>query len=311
MAWTRTGAFALAVALALTGCRTSAPAKPPVPTAERGTVKLTGFEVPYAVDGSGRPCIVYALLEYHRRAFSDRFKRGLRCAFVQARFAIPSAPADEARPFTVDAAVADLEAVRIALGMTRFVLVGHSIQGTVALAYALKYPEHVSHVVAIGALPELSPALERMATEKWERDASPERKTIHEYNRAALTPAALAKMSPPQAAVADVVADAAKRWHDPRFDERPFLSQDEFNVPVVTQLFGTEYHLFQGDALVKPPVFLAMGRFDFAVPLEMWTPHRARFRDLTFEVFERSGHTPQVEEAELFDARLLAWLSSR
>ncbi len=62
---------------------------------------------------------------------------------------------------------------------------------------------------------------------------------------------------------------------------------------------------------MKPPVFLAMGRFDFVAPLDAWTPYRARFRDLTLAVFERSGHTPQVEETESFDARLLAWLASR
>ena len=304
-------ACAAIVSLALAGCRAAAPAPNAAPRVERGTVKLPGFEVPYVVEGQGRPCIVYALVEYHRRAFSDRFKGELRCVFVQARFAIPGVPADRAKPFTVEAAVEDLEAVRAALGMTRFVLVGHSIQGTVALAYALRYPDRVSHVVSIGSVPELSPALERAATEKWDREASPERKAIHERNRAALTAEALAKLSPAQAVVADIVADAAKRWYDPRFDERPLLSGDEFNVPVTMQLFGAEYHLFRDEAVVKPPVFLAMGRFDFAAPLETWTGHRARFRDLAFEVFERSGHVPQVEEGEPFDARLLAWLSSR
>ncbi len=309
----RTGAVCCSAvaSVALAGCRADAPVAPPAAASERGTVRLAGFEVPYVVEGQGRPCMVYALLEYHRRAFSDRFKRELRCAFVQARFAIPGAPADPARPFTVDAAVEDLEAVRAALGMTRFVLVGHSIQGTVALAYALRHPEHVTHVVSIGPVPELSPALEKVAQEEWEREASTERKAIHERNRAALSPKALAKMSPAQAVVADIAADAAKRWHDPRFDERPLLSRDEFNVPVTAQLFGAEYHLFRGDARVKPPVLLAVGRFDFAAPLEAWTPHRPRFQDLTLAVFDRSGHTPQVEEAELFDARLLAWLSSR
>lgn len=296
----------LAVLASLAACRTGAPAAQP---AERGTVKLPGFDVPYVVEGAGRPCIVYGLVEYGRRAFSDRLKGELRCAYVQTRLAIPAVLADPARPFTVDAAVEDLEAVRAALGMNRFVLVGHSIMGTVALAYALKYPDRVAQVVSVGPVPALSPALERIAAEKWETQASPERKAIYQQARAALTPEALAKMSPAQAVVADVVADAAKRWYDLRFDERPLLSRDEFNVPVTTQLFGSEYHLFQGDGLVKPRVFLAVGRFDFAAPLEAWTGQRARFRDLAFEVFEKSGHVPQVEEAGAFDDRLLAWLS--
>lgn len=301
----------LSLILALAGCRSSAPAPTANAAAERGTVKLGGFEVPYVVEGSGRPCIVYALLEYHRRAFSDRFKGELRCAFVQARFAIPAAPADPARPFTVDAAVEDLEAVRAALGMSRFVLVGHSIQGTVALAYALRYPQHVSHVVAIGATPELSATFQAAVEEHWMTEASPERKAIHERNRAALTEEALSKVAPGEAVVADIAADAAKRWHDPRFDERPLLSLDRWNVPVVMQMFGSEYRLFRGDEQVGVPAFLAMGRSDFAVPHAVWEPYRARFRDLTLAVFDRSGHTPQVEESQAFDSRLLAWLASR
>ncbi len=302
-------AFSLAVLVSLAACRTGTPAAQPATPVDRGTVKLAGFEVPYVVEGAGRPCIVYGLVEYGRRAFSDRLKGVLRCAYVQTRLAIPAAPADPARPFTVDAAVEDLESVRAALGMSRFVLVGHSVLGTVVLAYALKYPDRVTHVVSIGSVPELSPGLERVAAEKWETQASPERKAISQQARAALTPEALAKMSPAQAVVADIVADAAKRWYDPRFDERPLLSRDEFNVPVTTQLFGSEYHLFQGDALVKPRAFLAVGRFDFAAPLEAWAGQRGRFRDLAFEVFEKSGHVPQVEEAGTFDDRLLAWLS--
>ncbi len=57
------------------------------------------------------------------------------------------------------------------------------------------------------------------------------------------------------------------------------------------------------------PVFLALGRYDFLVaPPSSWDRVRLAFRDLTVRVFERSGHTPQFEEAELFDAELLGWI---
>jgi len=297
--------------LAVGACRTSPARSAPSTADERGTVKVAGFDVPYVIEGTGRPCIVYSLLEYHRRAFSDRFKHELRCAFVQARFAIPGAPADPAHPFTVDAAVEDLEAVRSALGMSRFVLVGHSIQGTVALAYALRYPQHVSHVISIGSLPEVTEAFEVATGTYWDREATPERKAIDAEKRAALTKEVLATMTPSEAVVADIVADGAKRWYEPRFDERPLLSRDTFNAAVATQLFSSEYRLFRADEQVQPPTLLAVGRFDFVCPYTAWEPHRARFRDLTFVLFGRSGHTPQVEEAAAFDARVAAWLDRR
>ena len=51
------------------------------------------------------------------------------------------------------------------------------------------------------------------------------------------------------------------------------------------------------------------GRYDYLIaPPSAWDPLRDKFNDLTVRVFERSGHTPQFEEPELFDAELLSWL---
>jgi proline iminopeptidase len=56
-------------------------------------------------------------------------------------------------------------------------------------------------------------------------------------------------------------------------------------------------------------VFLALGRYDFVVARpSSWDRIRAKFRNLTVRVFERSGHTPPYEEPELFDAELLRWI---
>ena len=57
------------------------------------------------------------------------------------------------------------------------------------------------------------------------------------------------------------------------------------------------------------PVLLALGRCDYLVaPDHAWDAYRPAFHDLTIRVFENSGHTPQLEEAALFDATLLAFL---
>ena len=61
---------------------------------------------------------------------------------------------------------------------------------------------------------------------------------------------------------------------------------------------------------LERPVWLGLGRYDFLVaPPSSWDRVRPHLRDLTVRVFERSGHTPQYEEAERFDAELLAWLA--
>jgi DNA-binding winged helix-turn-helix (wHTH) protein/pimeloyl-ACP methyl ester carboxylesterase len=50
-----------------------------------------------------------------------------------------------------DAWVHDLETVMDAAGLDKFVLMGHSQGGAVAIAYAVRHPERVSHLVLCGA----------------------------------------------------------------------------------------------------------------------------------------------------------------
>lgn len=55
------------------------------------------------------------------------------------------------KTLTFDDLVADLEAVVEAAGLKRFILLGCCQGGPVAIAYAARHPEHVSHLVLYGA----------------------------------------------------------------------------------------------------------------------------------------------------------------
>jgi proline iminopeptidase len=52
-------------------------------------------------------------------------------------------------PFTVETAVADLEALREHWGVERWVVLGHSWGATLGLAYSLSYPEHTYALIYI------------------------------------------------------------------------------------------------------------------------------------------------------------------
>jgi pimeloyl-ACP methyl ester carboxylesterase len=56
--------------------------------------------------------------------------------------------------YTRDSFVGDLEGVRAALGLERFVLVGHSMGGLNSVAYVNRYPEHVRALVLVDVGPE-------------------------------------------------------------------------------------------------------------------------------------------------------------
>ena len=71
--------------------------------------------------------------------------------------------------FSIDAWVEDLEAVVDAAGVERFSLLGLSNGGAVAVAYAIKHPERVSHLVLCGAF--LQGRLRRDASPKARSEA--------------------------------------------------------------------------------------------------------------------------------------------
>src|SRR5512137_1150350 len=50
---------------------------------------------------------------------------------------------------TMENLTADADALRQALGFDKWVVLGHSFGGNVALEYALRYPQHTSHLVLI------------------------------------------------------------------------------------------------------------------------------------------------------------------
>nr|MBA3751661.1 alpha/beta hydrolase [Candidatus Dependentiae bacterium] len=44
-------------------------------------------------------------------------------------------------------------------------------------------------------------------------------------------------------------------------------------------------------------------------PFFTWESLRPQFKNITIRLFEKSSHTPQLEEAENFDRVLLEWLN--
>jgi pimeloyl-ACP methyl ester carboxylesterase len=56
------------------------------------------------------------------------------------------------------------------------------------------------------------------------------------------------------------------------------------------------------------PLFLALGRYDYAVPHTMWSGVKVKVPQLTHRMFERSGHFPMLEEDRLFDTQVVQWL---
>jgi proline iminopeptidase len=70
-----------------------------------------------------------------------------RLVFIDERGSGKSEKLEDVSKYTVEAMVEDVEAVRVALDLGRINLLGHSFGGVLAQAYALKYQQHLAHLI--------------------------------------------------------------------------------------------------------------------------------------------------------------------
>lgn len=280
-------------------------------TSESGYVTITGGKIHYSVEGSGLPCIITSSSVYHSRTFSKELRKHLKLVFMDSRIFAPTSSYLPIEQVTMDTMVDDIEHVRQVLGFEKVVVMGHSALAIIALEYARKYPEHVSHVVMIGMTPGWNKDIWDKSKRHWEADASEERKRILETNLSKLTEEALGKAFPSERVAMNYMANGPRYWYDPKYDCSWIWEGVEVNSEVWDHFFGkvmTDYVIHPED--VYAPVFLALGRYDYVCPYILWDGVKERFPNLSYNLFEKSGHTPQLEEQGLFDKLLIDWIKT-
>jgi proline iminopeptidase len=288
-----------------------ATADPPAVAAD-GIIPVDGFRLRYRIEGTGTPTLVIGSAVYYPRVFSRNLRRHLRLVFLDHRGFVASPGHVDATAYALAKLLDDVEQARQRLGLERVAVLGHSGNALLALEYAKKYPARVSHLILVGIAPDLSAASWRAAERSWQESVSPERKAAMQDNRRRLPDEELAKLTPGERFVRSYIRDGPRLWYDPHFDSSPLWTGVEVNTEMFEHVWGQvlrDIDITRGLASFDRPVFLALGRYDFVVaPPSSWDRIRPEFRNLTMRVFERSGHTPQHEEPELFDAELLRWM---
>jgi proline iminopeptidase len=138
------------LALATTGCtRENTPAN--VYAVQEGFVDAHGVLIYYTSLGTGKPLVI---VHGGPGASHDYFlpyllplARSHRIVFIDERGSGKSEKLEDPSLYTVESMVEDVEAVRTSLGLGTIDLLGHSYGGVLAQAYALKYQEHLGHLV--------------------------------------------------------------------------------------------------------------------------------------------------------------------
>lgn len=205
-------------------------------------------------------------------------------------------------PQTMDAQVADLEAVRAKFGFAKVAVVGDSYGGLLAMAYAAAQPEHIAKLVLsdsaapswtsiVHLLPQTFPDVEQQAAAEEKQlgpttDAAARASLRDHFRMIFYSPskrdAYMAKMGDLgyEPAVAKAVSQATKS-----LDLTPKLPGFNFPTLVIT------------------------GRYDMNVaPLTAWRmAHTIPGAQIVF--FEESGHLPSYEEPEKYRSVLETFLN--
>ena len=305
--------LSLLFVLILVGC-----AKKPAETTKEdaqhqetsGVVSVEGAELHYVIEGKGTPCIGLGHSESQRRILSQELRTHFRWVFMDLRHDAQSNSSLEISKITLDTYLDDIDKVRRTLGLDKTAVFGHSIHSYIALEYARKYPKNTSHVVMSGFTPY---SLAGVADEFWETDASDERKMILKQNWEKITEDELSQISPNERVVKTYMAMAPKLFYDPTYDLSWIYEVVESNQDIARHLFQVifkDYDIAKRPGRIETPVFLAIGRYDYLCPYFIWDDRKDVLPHLSYNLFEKSGHFPMVEERELFDKKLIEWIKS-
>jgi len=210
---------------------------------------------------------------------------------------VPVGPADTV---TVADMVADLEALRVALGVERLDLLGHSWGGYLAMAYGATHGDRVAHMVLVGsAAPKFSETIFLFGQVFPERDMS----TPMNEGRATGDQSLLAKAIDVYTSMIFYSPEHAAPWRAQarklafNHHQNGHLGRDMGIQDFTPRLAGFRF-----------PTLVTTGRYDMNVaPLVAWRIHRA-IAESRLVVFERSSHIPFYEEPTAFRRELEAFL---
>lgn len=203
---------------------------------------------------------------------------------------------DAGEPYSHEQFIADAEALRIQLGLGKIVVAGGSYGGYLTLEYALRYPENLAGIILrdTGASSKykstskdraLSSNLPGIKEEMLDRMFSGQVRSDEEFRE-------MYRAIHPLYWVGATQEQQDERLAKIRFRHETHnyaFSKNQPNYYVVSRLSS-----------IQVPTLVLVGRHDWITPLEASEEIAAHIPNSKLVVFERSGHSPQIEEREKF-----------
>jgi proline iminopeptidase len=198
---------------------------------------------------------------------------------------------------------ADADALRQRLGFDKWAVLGHSFGGHVALEYALRYPDNLSHLVLLDTGGDSRWSRQNAADLLAERGYSPEKvELVRRWFNGEFTPD---EWWPIFLRIGDAYSHHPSLWLTLRHLVRGGWRA---KIRPEAQIFAGR-HLVKGwtvmDRLgeITVPTLVMAGRDDFVFPPECQLELAAGTPGARLRIVERAGHSPHLEQpAEVMEA---------
>ncbi len=210
--------------------------------------------------------------------------------------------------YSLERDIDDLEGLRKAMGYSSINILGHSYGGVVAQGYAIKYPDHVSHLILANTLHSYlmwqesnnitNNEIKTYYPEVWE-----ELMKIREQG--------FISSDQIHQDIYDRIPYGFLKAYNPenfrKSEVKPY--PNSFNSKLYYQMAGKDGDFIVGSDMgnfdfrkqlrdLKMPILIYGGRYDRAVVPCLMVKYKEYCPQAKFVMFEFSGHRPQVEEPE-------------
>lgn len=280
---------------------------------------VNGERIWYQAKGEGEPIVLIpggpGNSHLYFTPWFDELSKNYKVIYFDAFGRGKSSRAVNKAEYSFQRDVDDLEGLRKALGIRKWIVLGHSYGGMVAQAYAIQYPSSVDKLILIDTFYNGEMWQENDNNSNYEfRNQYPE-----EWEALMKIRDAGYLSSSPEHIDAYKIPSGILYYYNPENAAKMRSDSLSWNYDVYYQIVGNDGDFIIGGDIgrldfrrdlinLKMPIFIAAGRYDrisdprFAVKYKTYAPQAA------FVMFEKSGHNPYLEEHEKFFEELNKFL---
>ncbi|MBS1918246.1 MAG: alpha/beta fold hydrolase [Bacteroidetes bacterium] len=230
--------------------------------------------------------------------------------------------AKDVKEYSIDRDIEDIESLRIAMHFDKINVLGHSYGGVVAQGYALKYPQHVKHLILANTFHSFVMWQENDDNSNHEiKENYPEvwdtLMIIREHGYVSSDPLHQEIYGRvPYGFLYSYSPDNLK----PKKGQKVYYDYpNRMNTKLYYQMVGKDGDFIVGSDIgnfdyrtqlkkLHMPVLIVGGRYDRVAVPAMMVKFKEYCPQAKFVMFEHSGHNPQVEEPEKYFAMLREFL---